>query len=75
MIAEAHVFAEKTGLGSAAMEMLIQENYGPLAYTMSKRLTSGAYEPPRGIYFLATIGKRVISMYTDQCQIVSLGLI
>ncbi len=48
IISEAHVFAEKTGLGTGAMEMLLRENYGPLAYTMSQRLTTGAYEPPRG---------------------------
>ncbi|TVY28031.1 putative oxidoreductase [Lachnellula hyalina] len=48
MISEAHVFAEKTGLGSENMEMLIKENYGELAYTMSKRLTTGAYCPPKG---------------------------
>lgn len=48
IISEVHVFAEKTGLGSEIMEALIQENYGPLAHTMSKRLTTGAYEPPRG---------------------------
>lgn len=47
VISEAHVFAEKTGLGRETMEALIQENYGPLAHTMSKRLTTGAYEPPR----------------------------
>ncbi|KAJ5041738.1 uncharacterized protein L3040_005307 [Drepanopeziza brunnea f. sp. 'multigermtubi'] len=48
MIAEAHVFAEKTGLGTEAMEKFIEENFGPLAGTISKRMTTGAYEPPRG---------------------------
>lgn len=48
MISEAHVFAEKTGLGCENLEALIKENYGPLAHTMSKRLTTGAYCPPRG---------------------------
>ena len=48
IISEAHVFAEKTGLGTETMEALIQENYGPLAHMMSKRLTTGAYEPARG---------------------------
>ncbi|KAI9051988.1 hypothetical protein LZ554_004242 [Drepanopeziza brunnea f. sp. 'monogermtubi'] len=48
MIAEAHVFAEKTGLGTEAMETFIEENFGPLAGTISKRMTTGAYEPPRG---------------------------
>ncbi|KAH6720689.1 NAD binding domain of 6-phosphogluconate dehydrogenase-domain-containing protein [Leptodontidium sp. MPI-SDFR-AT-0119] len=47
MISEAHVFAEKTGLGSEAMETLIKENYGPLAYTMSRRLTTGVYVPAK----------------------------
>lgn len=51
IISEAHVFAEKTGLGTEIMESLIQENYGSLAHTMSKRLTTGAYEPPRGRVF------------------------
>jgi 3-hydroxyisobutyrate dehydrogenase-like beta-hydroxyacid dehydrogenase len=48
IVSEAHVFAEKAGLGSEAMETLIEANYGPLMTTMSKRLTTGAYEPPRG---------------------------
>ena len=47
-ISEAHVFAEKTGLGSETMETLIWEDFGPLAHSISKRLTTGAYEPPRG---------------------------
>ncbi|KAF6826674.1 hypothetical protein CPLU01_09529 [Colletotrichum plurivorum] len=48
LVAEAHVFAEKTGLGTDAMETLIEHQYGPLALSMSKRLTTGAYMPPRG---------------------------
>ncbi|KAF6785738.1 hypothetical protein CSOJ01_15542 [Colletotrichum sojae] len=48
LVAEAHVFAEKTGLGTDAMETLIENQYGPLALSMSKRLTTGAYMPPRG---------------------------
>ncbi|KND86789.1 Glyoxylate/succinic semialdehyde reductase 2, chloroplastic, partial [Tolypocladium ophioglossoides CBS 100239] len=48
LVAEAHVFAEKTGLGTEAMESLIDQQYGPLALSMSKRLTTGAYMPPRG---------------------------
>ncbi|KAK0113512.1 hypothetical protein ONS95_013768 [Cadophora gregata] len=47
IVAEAHVFAEKTGLGSEAMELLIKENYGPLAYTISRRLTTGVYFPAK----------------------------
>ncbi|KAF8858245.1 NAD binding domain of 6-phosphogluconate dehydrogenase [Acephala macrosclerotiorum] len=48
IIAEAHVFAEKTGLGNEALEGLIEQQYGPLAHTMSKRLTQGAYAPLKG---------------------------
>lgn len=48
MISEAHVLAEKSGLGSKNLEALIKDNYGPLAYTMSRRLTTGAYCPPKG---------------------------
>lgn len=47
VVAEAHVFAEKTGLGNEAMESLIEQQYGPLALSMSKRLTTGAYMPAR----------------------------
>lgn len=49
LITEAHVFAEKTGLGSEAMEPLLEQQYGPLAFTMSQRLTTGAYMPPKGM--------------------------
>jgi hypothetical protein len=48
IIAEAHVFADKTGIGSEALETLLEQQYGPLAYSMSKRLTTGAYIPPKG---------------------------
>lgn len=48
VVAEAHVFAEKTGLGSEAMEALIEQQYGPLPLSMSKRLTTGAYMPAKG---------------------------
>ncbi|OHW89734.1 oxidoreductase yfjr [Colletotrichum incanum] len=48
LVAEAHVFAEKTGLGTEAMEKLIEQQYGPLTLSMSKRMTTGAYMPPRG---------------------------
>lgn len=47
LVAEAHVFAEKTGLGNEAMESLIEQQYGSLALSMSKRLTTGAYMPAR----------------------------
>ncbi|KAH7065047.1 NAD binding domain of 6-phosphogluconate dehydrogenase-domain-containing protein [Macrophomina phaseolina] len=45
LVAESHVFAEKTGLCSQAMEALIEQQYGPLALSMSRRLTTGAYMP------------------------------
>ncbi|KAK7402871.1 hypothetical protein QQX98_011356 [Neonectria punicea] len=48
LVAEAHVLAEKTGLGSQNLEALIEQQYGPLALSMSKRLTTGAYMPARG---------------------------
>ncbi|ROV97667.1 hypothetical protein VSDG_04565 [Cytospora chrysosperma] len=48
VVAEAHVLAEKTGLGSEAMESLIEHQYGALALSMSKRLTTGAYMPAKG---------------------------
>ncbi|TVY34567.1 2-hydroxy-3-oxopropionate reductase, partial [Lachnellula occidentalis] len=48
MISEAHVFAEKTGLGSENLEALIREDCGDRAYAMSQRLTTGAYCPPEG---------------------------
>lgn len=49
VISEAHVFAEKAGLGSETLEALIELNYGPLATSMSKRLTTGAYTPAKGM--------------------------
>lgn len=48
LVAEAHVLAEKSGLGSDNLERLIEQQYGPLALSMSRRLTTGAYVPPRG---------------------------
>ncbi|KAL4900952.1 hypothetical protein BDW74DRAFT_187998 [Aspergillus multicolor] len=45
-VGEAQVFAERTGLGTAAMEELIGEAFGPVAGGYSKRLTTGAYAPP-----------------------------
>lgn len=48
VVAEAHVFAEKTGLGAEAVEALAEQQYGPLALSMSRRLTTGAYMPGRG---------------------------
>lgn len=48
LIAEAHVFAEKAGIASEAMESLIEQQYGPLPFTMSKRMTGGFYLPKIG---------------------------
>ncbi|PLB44125.1 3-hydroxyisobutyrate dehydrogenase [Aspergillus steynii IBT 23096] len=45
-VGEAHVFAEKTGLGDAAMQELISESFGAVAGGYSQRLTSGIYAPP-----------------------------
>ncbi|PLB35035.1 NAD(P)-dependent oxidoreductase [Aspergillus candidus] len=44
-VGEAQVFAERTGLGTAPMEELIGEAFGPVAGGYSKRLTTGAYAP------------------------------
>ncbi|KAJ4354705.1 uncharacterized protein N0V89_006442 [Didymosphaeria variabile] len=46
LIAEAQVFAEKTGLGTARMEEFIGGMFGPVLESYSKRMTSGAYAPP-----------------------------
>jgi len=49
VISEAHVFAEKTGLGSAILETMIGDMFGPVLESYSKRLTTGAYAPePNG---------------------------
>ncbi|KAJ3540685.1 hypothetical protein NM208_g4955 [Fusarium decemcellulare] len=48
VISEAHVLAEKSGLGSKNLEALIEQQYGPLAFSMSQRLTTGAYMPAKG---------------------------
>lgn len=48
MIAKAHVLAEKSGLGSAVLEALIKENFGPLAYSDSQRMMTGVYMPGQG---------------------------
>lgn len=48
LVAEAHVFAEKTGLDSEPLEELLKENFGPLIYTDSVRMTTGVYAPPKG---------------------------
>lgn len=45
MVSEAHVFAEKTGLGSGNLEVLIRENYGELAYTSEQTLLPSPSHP------------------------------
>ncbi|KAI1455416.1 6-phosphogluconate dehydrogenase [Annulohypoxylon moriforme] len=46
VICEAHVFAEKTGLGSEILEKMLSDMFGPVLESYSKRLTTGAYVPP-----------------------------
>lgn len=48
VIAEAHVLAEKSGIESSTLENLIQQNFGPLAYSDSVRMTQGIYCPGKG---------------------------
>ncbi|GKZ38489.1 hypothetical protein AbraIFM66950_010738 [Aspergillus brasiliensis] len=48
LVAEAQVLAEKSGLGSDVLEGLLEEQYGPLLTSMSKRMTGGHYLPARG---------------------------
>ncbi|KAI0546944.1 hypothetical protein F4679DRAFT_380412 [Xylaria curta] len=48
IIAEAHVFAEKTGLGSDVLEKLLGLNFGTVAHSISTRMTSGVYIPANG---------------------------
>ncbi|KAF8857054.1 hypothetical protein BDZ45DRAFT_449656 [Acephala macrosclerotiorum] len=48
LISEVQVFAEKVGLGTATMEGMIADMFGPVAESYSKRLTTGAYAPPHG---------------------------
>lgn len=49
VLSEAHVFAEKTGLGSEILETMIGDMFGPVLESYSKRLTTGAYAPePKG---------------------------
>ncbi|KAI9929344.1 hypothetical protein MW887_000812 [Aspergillus wentii] len=47
LISEAHVFAEKSGIGNEALESLIEHQYGPLPFATSKRITGGHYIPAR----------------------------
>lgn len=49
VLSETHVFAEKTGLGSAVLEKMVADMFGPVLESYSKRLTTGAYAPePKG---------------------------
>lgn len=48
LISETHVFAEKAGLPTKAVESLIEQQYGALAHSISRRLTTGAYIPTPG---------------------------
>ena len=48
LIAEAHVFAEKTGLPSETLERLLELNFGTVAHSDSTRMTTGVYLPARG---------------------------
>ncbi|KAI1357496.1 6-phosphogluconate dehydrogenase [Xylaria arbuscula] len=48
VICEAHVFAEKTGLGSAILEQMLGDMFGPVVESYSKRITTGAYAPASG---------------------------
>jgi 3-hydroxyisobutyrate dehydrogenase-like beta-hydroxyacid dehydrogenase len=45
-MAEGHVFAEKTGLGTYQMEEFIGLMFGPVLESYSKRATTGAFAPP-----------------------------
>lgn len=48
LIAETHILAEKTGIPSDTLHNLLEIQYGPLAASISTRLTTGAYCPPKG---------------------------
>ncbi|XXG95703.1 hypothetical protein Hte_001973 [Hypoxylon texense] len=47
LVAEGHVFAEKTGLGSATLEKLLALVFGDVAHSDSVRMTTGVYAPGR----------------------------
>ena len=48
MISEAHVLAEKSGLPPAILDEMIKQNYGTYAGSISEKLVTGVYCPPRG---------------------------
>ncbi|KAF2739911.1 6-phosphogluconate dehydrogenase-like protein NAD-binding protein [Polyplosphaeria fusca] len=45
LMSEAHVLAEKAGLPAGVLEGLVQENFGDMAYSDSRRMTGGEYFP------------------------------
>ena len=47
-ISEAHVLAEKIGLSTAVLDDLIKQNYGEYAHSISQKLVTGVYAPPKG---------------------------
>ncbi|KAE8374845.1 NAD binding domain of 6-phosphogluconate dehydrogenase-domain-containing protein [Aspergillus bertholletiae] len=81
-VGEAQVFAEKTGLGTEAMEQLITESFGAVAGGYSQRLTSGIYAPPLdtrpgfGISLAIKDAKHALSMAEEHgFQLPGLGLV
>lgn len=48
VLSEAHVFAEKTGLGCEILETMVGDMFGPVLESYSKRLTTGNYAPAPG---------------------------
>ena len=48
LIAESHVFAEKTGLPAPILEKLLELNFGAVAHSDSIRMTTGVYRPGEG---------------------------
>ncbi|PIG83851.1 hypothetical protein AARAC_001819 [Aspergillus arachidicola] len=62
-VGEAQVFAEKTGLGTAAMEQLITESFGAIAGGYSKRIcTTLDTRPGFGISLAIKDAKHALSM-------------
>ena len=47
-MSEAHVLAEKSGLSPAILDDMIRQNYGAYAGSISEKLISGVYCPPKG---------------------------
>lgn len=48
LVAEAQVFAEKSGLDANVLESLLEQNFGALAFSDSQRMTGGVYMPGKG---------------------------